>query len=61
MLGALRLYPLGAGKEIVFREVWNARADDGKRVPPGDYLIVGVLLTDDPKGMPSSPVRLRIE
>jgi hypothetical protein len=52
---------LDAGKELVFREVWHARDDNGRPVSPGEYLIRGVLLTDDPKGLVSSVTRLRIE
>jgi len=61
MLGALRLVPLGAGKRLTFRHVWNQRADSGARVPPGEYLVRGVLLTDDPGGLASPAARLRIE
>jgi hypothetical protein len=61
MLGALRLFPLDAGKSISFREVWNQSNDAGRRVAPGEYLIRGVLLTDDPEGLASPPARLRIE
>ena len=60
MMGALRLFPLDAGKSLTFRHVWNQRANNGKPVPPGDYLIRGVLLTDDPKGMASPPAALRV-
>jgi Intracellular proteinase inhibitor len=61
MLGALRLYPLEAGKSLTFRQVWNQHADTGVLVPPGEYQIRGVLLTDDPKGLASPPARLRLE
>ena len=61
MLGALRLYPLDAGKSLVFRAAWDGRAEDGSPAPPGEYLIRGVLLTDDPGGLPSSPLQLRVD
>jgi hypothetical protein len=61
MLGALRLYPLRPGKELVFRATWNAHDDDGRPVPPGEYLVCGVLLADDPGGLPSDPVRIRLD
>ena len=61
MLGALQLYPLDAGKSLVFREHWRGHADGGSLVAPGDYLIRGVLLTDDPNGLASPPVRVHME
>ena len=61
MLGALRLYPLDPGKALVLRAVWDGRDDGGSPAPPGEYLIRGVLLTDDPGGLPSSPLRLRVD
>jgi hypothetical protein len=61
VLGSLRLYPLAPGKALTFRHTWNQRNDSGKPVPPGEYLVRGVLLTDQPGGMPSPAVRIRIE
>jgi hypothetical protein len=61
LLGALRLFPLDAGKSLIFRQVWDQRTDTGSPATPGEYLIRGVLLTDDPKGLPSLSARLRIE
>ena len=61
LLGALRLFPLDAGDGLSFREVWNQGTDAGGPVAPGEYLIRGVLLTDDPKGLVSPPARLLIE
>jgi hypothetical protein len=61
LLGALRLFPLGAGKHLSFRQVWDQRGDTGTLVPPGEYVIRGVLMTDDPQGLASAPMKLRIE
>ena len=61
MLGALRLFPLDAGKSLSFRQAWDQRTDSGGRAPPGEYQVVGVLLTDDPNGLVSPSMRLRIE
>jgi hypothetical protein len=61
LLGALRLFPLEVGKHLSFRQVWNQRTDTGSPVATGEYLIRGVLLTDDPQGLASAPARLRIE
>jgi hypothetical protein len=60
LLGALRLFPLDAGKSLSFREIWNQSTDAGRPAAPGEYLIRGVLMTDDPEGLASPPVRLRI-
>lgn len=61
LLGALRLFPLDAGKSLSFREVWNQRTDAGRPVEPGEYLVRGVLLTDDPEGLASPPARLLVQ
>ena len=61
ILGVLRLFSLDAGKGLSFRHTWNQLADSGSQVPPGEYLIRGVLLTDDPSGIASPPARLRID
>jgi len=61
MLGALRLFQLDAGKSLSFRQAWNQRTDTGGPAPPGEYLIRGVLLTDDPTGLVSPSARLRID
>lgn len=60
MLGALRLYPLAAGKRLRWTHTWDQRSDAGKLVPPGDYLVRGVLLTDAPGGRASPAVRMPI-
>ncbi len=60
MLGALRLFPLDAGKSLSFREVWDQRTDAGRPVTPGEYVVRGVVLTDDPGGLASAAVRLWI-
>ena len=61
LLGALRLYPLEAGKSLSFREVWHQLTEAGTKVAPGIYTVLGVLLTDDPKGLQSAPARISIE
>ena len=61
LLGALRLYPLPAGKNLSFREIWDQRTDEGPITAPGAYTVVAVLLTDDPNGLPSAPARINIE
>jgi hypothetical protein len=61
VLGALRLFPLDPGKSLAFREAWKQLTDAGRPVGPGEYLARGVLLTDQPEGLPSPPVRIRIE
>ena len=61
MMGSLRLYPLPPRKSLTFRHRWDQRADGGKPVPPGEYQVKAVLLTGDPGGLASPPVRLRIQ
>jgi len=61
LMGPLRLYPLAAAQSLSFKQVWDQRGDNGKPVPPGDYLVRAVLLTDDPNGLGSASVRLRVE
>jgi len=61
LLGALRLYPLAAGTNLPFREIWNQRTDEGAMTAPATYTVVAVLLTDDPNGLSSAPVRISIE
>lgn len=61
MLGSLRLYPLAGKQVLTFKHAWDQRSDTGSRVPPGDYLVRGVLLTDTPGGLVSAAARLRIE
>jgi hypothetical protein len=61
MLGALRLFPLAAGKSLTFRHSWDQRTDSGSQAKPGDYIVRGVLLTDEKDGLASPPARLRLE
>jgi hypothetical protein len=61
MLAPLRLYPLEAGQQLILRHTWNGHDDSSSVLPPGDYLIRGVLLTDDPAGLSSTPQQIRIE
>ena len=61
LLGALRLYPLEAGKDLSFREVWKQRNDQGSVVAPAVYTAMGVLLTDEPTGLPSPAARISID
>ena len=61
LLTVLRLFPLDAGKTLSFRHRWDQRDNAGRLVPPGEYQVRGVLLTDTPQGMSSSPVQLTIK
>ena len=61
MLASLRLFPLGAGGELVLRHTWDGRADAGAEVTPGHYEIRAVLLTDEPAGLATAPSRIRFE
>jgi Intracellular proteinase inhibitor len=61
MLGSLQLFPLEPGKHLSFRHTWDQRTDAGRPVAEGEYLVRGVLLTDVPGGLASSPARIRVE
>jgi len=60
-IGFIPWYPLAAGKNLSFREVWNQRTDQGAVATPATYTVVAVLLTDEPNGLPSAPARISIE
>ena len=57
---SLQVYPLGAGKTLTFRHLWNQRANAGMPVPAGSYLVRGILLTDRPGGLTTPGAKLRI-
>ena len=61
LLGPLRLVPLEAGESLSFQYNWDQHTDDGKAVAPGEYVVRGVLLTDERGGLSSEEVRLRID
>jgi hypothetical protein len=60
LMVSLQVYPLGAGKSLSFRHVWNQHSNSRMPVPAGNYLVRGMLLTDRPGGMESPAARLRI-
>ena len=60
LVSVLQLFSLNGGKVLSFRQVWNQHTDAGLAVPPGEYLVRGVLLTDAPGGMASPPARVTI-
>lgn len=61
LLASLQVFPLGAGKSLSFRHVWNQRSNTRMPVPGGSYLVRAVLLTDRPEGLASPEARVRIE
>jgi len=61
MLGILRLHEMAPGAELVFRDIWDGRGADGTVVAAGEYSVCGILMTDDPRGLPSAAVALRVE
>ena len=60
LMTSLQVYPLAARKGLSFRQIWDQRSNSGKRVPAGNYLIRGLLLTDRPGGMKSAAAKVRI-
>ena len=57
ILGVRELAP---GAVLEFDEVWAQTSNTGEPVPPGDYRVVGVLPTDGPEPLQTSPALLRI-
>jgi intracellular proteinase inhibitor BsuPI len=51
---------LDPGAEIVLEDRWNQRDRAGRPVTPGDYLVQGVLFTDQPEPLMTPRARLRI-
>ncbi len=47
-----------AGQSREFTESWDQRGHDGQPVPPGDFLVVGILIGGPQLGL--SPQQLRI-
>ncbi len=47
-----------AGQSREFSESWDQRGHDGQPVPPGDFLVVGILIGGPQLGL--SPQQLRI-
>jgi intracellular proteinase inhibitor BsuPI len=60
VLGVLRLYPLAPRQTLTFRHVWNQRSDAGRPLPPGEYRVRGILLTDHPGDLASPSATVRI-
>ena len=56
----LQLRTLGPGESLEFRHSWNQRSNSGEQVPPGEYLVTGVLPTDPPAEVRTQAVALRI-
>lgn len=51
---------LDAGGALLLEERWDQRDRAGRAAPPGRYLVHGVLLTDQPTALETTPVTLRI-
>jgi hypothetical protein len=60
VLGALALHSFAAGEQLSLGALWDQRDDGGRMIGPGEYLIRGVLMTDDPSGISSALVRIRV-
>lgn len=56
----LQLQTLAPGESLEFRHSWNQRTNAGERVPPGEYLVTGVLPIDPPAELRTPAVSLRI-
>jgi uncharacterized protein (DUF58 family) len=56
----LQIRQLQPGEVLEFTDSWDQRDDKGRRVPAGDYCVVGILPTDPPAQLRSRPEILRI-
>jgi hypothetical protein len=56
----LQVRSMAPGEVIEFRDIWSQRTDRGQAVPPGEYVVTGVLPTDPPAELRTAPVPLRI-
>jgi hypothetical protein len=56
----LQVRELTPGQSIEFDDTWSQLTSAGEPVPPGDYLVTGVLPTDPPAELRSRTARLRI-
>jgi hypothetical protein len=57
----LQVRTLAPGESLEFKETWSQRNNSGKPVPPGEYLVTGVLPTDPPAKLQTAAVPLLIE
>ena len=57
----LQVRTLPPGESLEFKEKWSQRGNSGKPVPPGEYLVTGILPTDPPAKLQTAAVPLRIE
>jgi len=56
----LQLRTLAPGGSLTLRAQWNQRMANETPAPPGDYRLRGVLLTDDPAGLTTALVPMRV-
>jgi hypothetical protein len=56
----LQVRGLAPGEVLEFSDTWSQQANLGEAVGPGEYLVTGVLPTDPPEELRTSPVPLRI-
>jgi hypothetical protein len=56
----LQLRVLPAGDTLVFHGSWDQRDVGGTQVPPGEYLVTGILPSDPPAVFQVGPVPLSI-
>jgi hypothetical protein len=56
----LQVRELAPGEVIEFSDTWSQSTNDGESVPPGDYLVTGILPTDPPAELRTRTATLRI-
>jgi hypothetical protein len=56
----LAVRTLEPGESLTFATEWSGRLRDGSPAPPGRYTVTGSLPTDQPQGLATRPVPLRL-
>jgi len=56
----LELKTLRPGEELAFDAEWDQRDEAGRPVPPGSYVVKGILRTDPPETLETKPRALVI-
>jgi hypothetical protein len=56
----LQVRTLAPAETLEFQDTWSQKTNNGDPVSPGDYLVTGVLPTDPPAELRTTPLPLRL-